>query len=352
MMTALVMIKPDDWHVHFRDDEHLFTTVPATARCFGRAIVMPNLNPPVTRIEEAETYFYRIKNVIPDTVNFTPLMTLYLTPLTDKALIIKASQTEMIKGVKLYPAGATTLSEFGVHDIVQQYPVFEEMEKQRLPLLIHGEVTDPEIDIFDRERIFIEQSLVPIRDRFPELPIVLEHITTKDAVDYITECTGPIGATITIHHLLYNRNHLLAGGIAPHLYCLPIIKRQIHQQALRQAATSGNAKFFLGTDSAPHSRDNKQSACGCAGIFSAHCAIELYAQVFEEENALDKLEAFASKNGADFYGLPYNEEQITLVKQDWQIPKQYPFGCDTVIPMAAGETIHWQLKNTSQGSAR
>jgi dihydroorotase len=342
-VQTVTLTCPDDWHVHFRDGQYLATTVPATARCFRRAIAMPNLKPAVTSVDKALAYYYRIKAAVPAGVQFEPLMTLYLTNETDAKTIHTAHQTGFIKACKLYPAGATTHSADGVTDIEKTFPALAAMEALRMPLLIHGEVTDPDVDIFDREKIFLDKVLRPIKQRFPQLPVVLEHITTSEAVDFVNNTPGPIGATITVHHLLYHRNALFDGGIRPHLYCLPILKRQQHQQALIQAATSGNPRFFLGTDSAPHTIKTKEAACGCAGIYSAHAALELYADIFAKAGALDKLEGFASFFGPDFYGLPRNQEKITLSLRPWQVPTHYEFGDDTVIPLGAGETLRWSI---------
>ena len=337
------LTQPDDWHVHLRDHALLSVTVPATARYFARAIIMPNTVPPIKNLMSAQTYYERIKQHIPAGKSFTPLMTLYLTAETTPELIQEAEESDIIYGVKLYPAHATTHSQWGVRDIKALDPVFAAMEKHQLPLLIHGEVTDPNIDVFDRERIFIEQELTPLLKKFPGLRVVLEHITTKDAVDFISAAPSNVGATITAHHLLFNRNTIFQGGIRPHYYCLPILKREIHRQALLQAATSGNPKFFLGTDSAPHTRKTKENACGCAGIFTAHAALEFYAQAFESMNALDKLEGFASFFGADFYGLPRNTGKIKLVKKSWIVPNEIPYVDDMLIPLGAGESLEWKV---------
>ncbi len=335
----ITLIKPDDWHLHLRDGDYLTTTVAHTASQFARAIIMPNLRPPVTTVAQALSYQQRIINAIPQGNRFIPLMTLYLTDNTNTNEI----QTEYITAVKLYPAGATTNSDAGVTHIKQTYSVLEAMQKVNMPLLLHGEVTTANIDIFDREKRFIEQQLIPLTQDFPELKIVFEHITTKEAVDFVLAGSDYIAATITPHHLVFNRNDLLVGGIRPHHYCLPILKRSSHQEALIQAAISGNKKFFLGTDSAPHRQSQKHSACGCAGIYSAPLALECYAQVFEQANALDKLEAFASIYGPEFYGLPCNQSKITLAKQDWQVAESYDFGEDKVVPLYAGQVINWRL---------
>lgn len=339
----LSITRPDDWHLHVRDGAILKDIVPFTARQFGRAIIMPNLTPPVTTTEQAQAYRQRIMNVIPAGIEFEPLMTLYLTNNTPADEIIRAKNSGDIKAVKLYPAGATTNSDAGVTDIKNCYKTLEAMQSCGLPLLVHGEVVDPAVDVFDREKIFIERVLLPTVHAFPELKIVFEHITTKDAADFVMESGNNIGATITPQHLLYNRNAIFKGGIRPHYYCLPVLKRETHRIALVKAATSGNNKFFLGTDSAPHAKNKKENACGCAGIFSAPLAIELYARAFDENNALDKLEAFASFHGADFYGLPRNTTKITLEKKPWTVPESYPFGEETIVPLHAGETETWQL---------
>ncbi|MFT5162381.1 MAG: dihydroorotase [Alteromonadaceae bacterium] len=339
---TLTITRPDDWHIHLRDGNLLPRTVNDVSRYFGRGIVMPNLVPPVTNVAIARTYQRRIMDNQPKS-SFTPLMTIYLTNNTTKADIIAAKDSGIIAAAKLYPAGATTNSASGVTDIKKLYPLFSIMQTIGLPLLLHGEVTDSDIDIFDREKVYIERTLTPLVKAFPGLKIVLEHITTADAATFVTESTANIGATITAHHLLFNRNHMLAGNIRPHFYCLPILKRNTHQQALINAATGNTNKFFLGSDSAPHTKENKETACGCAGSYTAHAAIELYAEAFEAAGGLDKLEAFASFNGADFYGLPRNTDTITLKKQSWDVPKEMSFGDTVVIPVRAGETIAWQV---------
>jgi dihydroorotase len=340
--TQITITQPDDWHLHLRDGEALISVAPFTARQFARAIIMPNLNPPVTTVVRAVEYLDHILAAV-DGTDFEPLMTLYLTDNTSPDEIIAARKSCFIKAVKLYPSGATTNSDAGVTDIRLCDAALEEMQKAGLPLLIHGEVTDPEIDVFDREKVFIDKTLQPLTQRFPELKIVFEHITTKEAADFVMQSGDNIAATITPQHLLFNRNAMFQGGLRPHNYCLPVLKRDIHQQALLKVIRSGNNKFFLGTDSAPHSQRAKESACGCAGIFSAHAAIEIYTSIFEQQNALDKLEAFASFNGPDFYGLPRNQHSITLVKQDWKVPDHYPLGENTLIPFLAGQTINWKL---------
>jgi dihydroorotase len=339
----LSITRPDDWHLHVRDGEALQDLLPHTARCFGRAIIMPNLTPPIISTEQALAYRQRILQALPENTRFTPLMTLYLTNNTAAEDIIRASESPYIHAVKLYPAGATTNSDAGVTDIKNCYAALEAMQAQGLPLLVHGEVVDPEVDIFDREKIFIDRVLSQLVKDFPELKIVFEHITTKDAVDFVLQSPKNIAATITPQHLLYNRNAIFKGGIRPHYYCLPVLKREQHRQALLSAATSGNAKFFLGTDSAPHAQNRKESACGCAGIFSAPLAIELYARAFDDNNALDKLEGFASFYGADFYGLARNSDTISLEKKTWTVPESYKFLDEKIIPLHAGEEENWQL---------
>lgn len=344
MTTKTITItKPDDWHLHLRDGEMLGTTVPHTARSFSRAIVMPNLKPPVTTVEQALAYRQRIINALPTDTNFSPLMTLYLTDNLAQEELVRLSEEPAVVAVKYYPAGATTNSDSGVSSIDRVMPSLEVMAKRGIPLLIHGEVTDGEIDIFDREQRFIDTVLAPLRAQLPELKVVLEHITTANAAEFVTEQSSNVAATITVHHLLYNRNHLLAGGVRPHFYCLPVLKRNSHQLALIEAATSGNPKFFLGTDSAPHPKGDKETACGCAGIYTAPGALELYAEVFDQADALDRLEGFASLNGPRFYGLPLNTEKISLVRDSWQMEESFQFGSNTVIPVRAGETLHWRL---------
>ena len=344
MTTKTITItKPDDWHLHLRDGEMLGTTVPHTARSFSRAIVMPNLKPPVTTVEQALAYRQRILNALPTDTNFSPLMTLYLTDNLAQEELVRLSEEPAVVAVKYYPAGATTNSDSGVSSIDRVMPSLEVMAKRGIPLLIHGEVTDGEIDIFDREQRFIDTVLAPLRAQLPELKVVLEHITTANAVEFVTEQSSNVAATITVHHLLYNRNHLLAGGVRPHFYCLPVLKRNSHQLALIEAATSGNPKFFLGTDSAPHPKGDKEAACGCAGIYTAPGALELYAEVFDQADALDRLEGFASLYGPRFYGLPVNTEKISLVRDSWQMEESFQFGSNTVIPVRAGETLHWRL---------
>lgn len=343
MTTRLTITRPDDWHIHLRDGAVLANTVPDVARYFGRAICMPNLVPPVKTTEEARGYYQRILAVRPAQSSFEPLMVLYLTDHTDAAEIAKAKASGIVQAVKLYPAGATTNSHAGVTNLENVYPVLEKMAEHGVPLLVHGEVTHADIDIFDREKVFIETILAPLHRRFSTLKIVLEHITTDDAVQFVQATNHNIAATITAHHLLFNRNHMLVGGIRPHYYCLPILKRQSHQASLLAAATSGNPKFFLGTDSAPHAIGAKEAACGCAGSYTAHAAIELYAEAFEQMNALDKLEGFASFFGADFYGLARNSDTITLEKEQWSVPENYSLGQSVVVPIRAGSSIAWRV---------
>lgn len=347
-MTTLTLQTPDDWHLHFRDGDMLLETVPATARVFQRAIVMPNLVPPVTTAEMAVAYRERILAARPAGSRFEPLVTLYLTDKTSKTDIQQAKAAGVV-AAKLYPAGATTNSSSGVAALDALYPVFEAMAEAGMLLLIHGEVTDHEIDIFDREKVFIDRYLQHIVARLPSLKVVFEHITTADAASFVAEASANVAATITPQHLLLNRNDMLVGGIRPHNYCLPVLKRRTHQEALRAAVASGSAKFFLGTDSAPHEKHRKESACGCAGCYSAHSAIELYAQVFDELGCLDKLEAFASHYGADFYGLPRNSGTITLVQQEWQVPAEImlPNG-HPIVPFFGGQTLKWKLQRGIQ----
>ncbi|KAA1190009.1 dihydroorotase [Pseudohalioglobus sediminis] len=343
-MKELTITRPDDWHVHLRDGDALIQTCADMARYFGRVIVMPNLTPPVVAVADAAAYRERILTAMSGLPRqFEPLMTLYLTDRTDAAEIQLAAASEFVHAVKLYPAGATTNSDAGVAELEGLYPVLAAMEEADLPLLIHGEVTDHEIDIFDREKVFIERHLDPIARRFPGLRIVLEHITTRDAVQFVREASNKVAATITAHHLMFNRNDMLVGGIRPHYYCLPILKRNVHQNELMEAAASGNPKFFLGTDSAPHARNRKETDCGCAGVYSGHAALEFYAEVFEQLDALDKLEGFAAQFGADFYRLPRNTDTVTLRKESWQVPESLPLGSDTLLPLAAGESMAWRV---------
>ncbi|SOD16367.1 dihydroorotase [Nitrosomonas ureae] len=344
-MTSITIIRPDDWHLHLRDGEQLSFVLPHTAKQFARAIIMPNLKPPIVTTDMALSYRARILAALPEPLHgaFDPLMTLYLTDNTVPSEIIRATESKAIQGVKLYPAGATTNSDAGVTNITKCYATLEAMEQNNLPLLVHGEVTDANVDVFDREKIFIDRMLAPLTRRFPNLRIIFEHITTNDAVMFVKEASKFISATITAHHLLLNRNAIFQGGIRPHHFCLPVLKREIHRQALLNAATSGNPKFFLGTDSAPHSQSNKENSCGCAGIYTAHAAIELYATAFEQAGALDKLEAFASFYGADFYQLPRNTSHITLKKEYWTVPEQFEFTNEKLIPLYAGENLTWKM---------
>jgi dihydroorotase len=341
-MTRLVLVRPDDWHLHLRDGERLQSVVAHTAACFARAIVMPNLVPPVETVEQALAYRARILAARGATA-FEPLMTLYLTARTTAAEVRRAAAEPHVHAVKLYPAGATTNSEAGVRRLEPLYPVLEAMAEAGLPLLIHGETTDPDTDVFDREARFVEGSLAPLVERFPGLRVVLEHITTREAADYVTGAREGVAATITAHHLLYNRNAIFRGGIRPDLYCLPILKRESHRQALVAAATSGNPRFFLGTDSAPHPRGAKHAGCGCAGIYTAHAALPFYAEAFEAAGALARLEAFASFFGPDFYGLPRNTETIELVREPRQVPADYHFGAERLTPLRAGEAVSWRV---------
>jgi dihydroorotase len=342
-IDTLTLRRPDDWHVHLRDGEMLAMVLPHTARQFGRAIVMPNLVPPVTSIAAARAYRERIFAALPADSHFAPLMTCYLTDTTDPDEVARGYEEDVYAAVKLYPARATTNSAFGVTDYDRISPVLERMAGLGMPLLIHGEVSDPEVDVFDREAVFIERVLDPLRRRFPELRMVLEHITTEEAVNYVAAAGPHLAATITAHHLVINRNAIFVGGIRPHLYCLPIAKREKHRRALRRAATSGNRRFFLGTDSAPHAIPTKETACGCAGIFTAPCAFEIYAEIFEEEAALDRLEAFASLNGPAFYGMPPNDTRVTLRREPFSVPERIGEGENAVIPFRAGETLRWRL---------
>ena len=341
--TTLTLIRPDDWHLHVRDGAAMHAVVPHTAAQFARAIIMPNLKPPVTTTEQALAYKARILEAVPAGVQFEPLMTLYLTDNLAPEEIARAKAAGIV-ACKLYPAGATTNSDFGVTDLRKIYPVLEAMQREGLLLLVHGEVTSSDIDLFDREAAFIDQQLIPLRRDFPELKIVFEHITTKEAAQYVREADRFVGATITPQHLLFNRNAIFTGGIRPHYYCLPVLKREEHRQALVQVATSGSSKFFLGTDSAPHAAHLKEHASGCAGCYSAHAALELYATAFEAAGALDKLEGFASFHGPDFYGLPRNTSTVTLVKQTWTPPESFAFGEGAELkPLAAGEALGWKL---------
>ncbi len=340
---SLTIIRPDDWHLHLRDGAMMADILPHTARQFGRAIVMPNLKPPVTTTAMAGAYRDRIVAALPADLVFEPLMVLYLTDNTQPDEIRRAVDSGFVHGVKLYPAGATTNSDAGVTDLLRCMPSLEMMQQLGLPLLVHGEVTDSDIDIFDREAVFIDRVLQPLRRQLPQLKIVFEHITTREAAQYVRDAEGPMAATITAHHLLYNRNAIFKGGIRPHYYCLPILKREVHRQALVQAATSGGPRFFLGTDSAPHPKGLKEHACGCAGCYTALHAMELYAQAFEEADALDKLEAFASFHGPDFYGLPRNTGYVRLQRAPWAIPDQLKLADTTLVPLDAGQTLQWKL---------
>ena len=344
-MTAnsITIIRPDDWHLHLRDGEHLRAVLPDTAKRFARAIVMPNLKPPVTTTKLAIDYRRRILAALPADARFEPLMTLYLTDNTRPDEIAAARASGMVHAVKYYPAGATTNSDSGVTDIAKCRGVLEAMEKQGMPLLVHGEVTDSDVDLFDRERVFIERVLAPLVQRFAGLKIVMEHITTREAAEFVAAAPPRVGATITAHHLLLNRNALFAGGIRPHHYCLPVVKREIHRQALVRAAVSGSPKYFLGTDSAPHARHTKETDCGCAGIYTAHAGIELYAEAFAAAGELGRLENFASVNGPKFYGLPVNGDRITLVNDAMPVAADVPFGADRLVPFRAGERVSWKL---------
>ena len=345
--TQLTIARPDDWHLHLRDGAALQAVVGDTARQFARAIIMPNLRPPVTTTEQALAYRQRIDDALRrqgDAVDFTPLMTLYLTDNTPAEEIVRAHASGQVYAVKLYPAGATTNSDAGVTDLLGKCgKALQALERCGMPLLVHGEVTDPDIDVFDREAVFIERVMQPLRRAYPGLKVVFEHITTKDGAEYVRDAEGPIGATITPQHLLYNRNAIFTGGVRPHWYCLPILKREVHRQALVEAATSGSPRFFLGTDSAPHARGLKEHACGCAGCYTALHAMELYATAFERAGRLDRLEGFASFHGPDFYGLPRNAGTLTLRREDYVIPDEVPFGETSLVPLAAGESLEWRV---------
>ncbi len=342
-LQELRITRPDDWHLHLRDGDALKTVLPHTAAQFARAIVMPNLKPPVTTTAQAAAYRQRILAALPDDMQFEPLMTLYLTDNTAPDEIRRAKDSGFVHAVKLYPAGATTNSDAGVSDLRKCYKSLEVMQEVGMPFLVHGEVTNPEIDLFDREAVFIDTVMRPLRADMPELRVVFEHITTSEAAAYVAEASGPIAATITAHHLLYNRNELFKGGIRPHYYCLPVLKREIHRQALVKAATSGNPRFFLGTDSAPHAKGTKENACGCAGCYTALHAMELYAQAFDQVGALDQLEAFASFNGPDFYRLPRNKSKLVLKREAWIMPNQLSYLDTGLVPLNAGETINWTV---------
>jgi dihydroorotase len=343
MSDVVTITRPDDWHLHLRDGATMASVLPHTVHQFARAIVMPNLKPPVTTVALASAYRDRILAALPAGSDFEPLMVLYLTDNTSPEEIRKAKDSGFVHAVKLYPAGATTNSDAGVTDLRNCYKTLEVLQETGMPFLVHGEVTDPAIDIFDREAVFIDRVMTPLRRDMPELKVVFEHITTKDAADYVMSSDGPTAATITAHHLLYNRNEIFKGGIRPHYYCLPVLKRETHRQALVAAAISGSDKFFLGTDSAPHAKGLKEHACGCAGCYTALHALELYAQAFDQAGALDKLEAFASFNGPDFYNLPRNQGSVTLRRENWTIPAELPMGDTSVVPLNGGETIAWKM---------
>ncbi len=345
---TLTLTRPDDWHIHLRDGEAMQAIVGHTAKQFARAVIMPNLKPPVTTVALAQAYRGRIEQALSacgiPTGSFTPLMTLYLTDNTEPDEIARAREAENVVALKLYPAGATTNSDAGVTDLLGKCSkVLEMMQRVGMPLLMHGEVTDPETDVFDREALFIDRVMIPLRKSFPELKVVFEHLTTKDGVDYVKDASGPIAATITAQHLLYNRNEIFKGGIRPHFYCLPILKREVHRQALVAAATSDSPRFFLGSDSAPHAKGLKENACGCAGCYTAVHALELYATAFDRVNKIDRLEAFASFRGPDFYGLPRNKDVITLAREPYTVPLEVPYGNETLVPLAAGETLPWKM---------
>ena len=346
--NTITLTRPDDWHIHLRDGEAMQAIVGHTAKQFARAVIMPNLKPPVTTVALAQAYRSRIEQALSacgvSKADFTPLMTLYLTDKTDPDEIARAHETDSIVAVKLYPAGATTNSDAGVTDLLGKCSkVLEMMQRVGMPLLMHGEVTDPEVDVFDREALFIDRVMIPLRKSFPELKVVFEHLTTKDGADYVRDASGPIAATITAQHLLYNRNEIFKGGIRPHFYCLPILKREVHRQALVDAATSDSPRFFLGSDSAPHAKGLKENACGCAGCYTAVHALELYATAFEKANKIDRLEAFASFRGPDFYGLPRNKGVVTLTREPYVVPLELPYGGETLVPLAAGETLPWKM---------
>ncbi|MEM7155917.1 MAG: dihydroorotase [Myxococcota bacterium] len=347
-MDELTIPRPDDWHLHLRDGEALRAVADHTARVFGRAIVMPNLKPPVETVAQAEAYRGRIFEALSPGSDFQPLMTLYLTPRTTPEEIARAAASEHVHGVKMYPAGATTNSDSGVADLSAVYRVFEAMQEHDLPLLIHGESIDPKVDVFDREAVFIEQALAPLVDRFTGLRVVFEHITTADAVNFVREAPARVAATVTPQHILLDRNALFAGGIRPHHWCLPVLKRETHRVALLEAVTSGNPKFFLGTDSAPHAVGDKESACGCAGIYSAPLAMPLYAEAFDSVGALEHLEAFCSRNGPAFYRLPVSEQTLTLRREPWTVPASFPFGSQEVIPLRAGDQVGWRVVDAVQ----
>jgi dihydroorotase len=340
---SITITRPDDWHLHLRDGAAMASVLPHTARQFGRAIVMPNLKPPITTTAQALAYRNRILAALSSELHFQPLMVLYLTDNTPPDEIRRAKESGFVHAVKLYPAGATTNSDAGVTDLAKCYKALGAMQELGMPFLVHGEVTDPQVDIFDREAVFIDRVMEPLRRDMPDLKVVFEHITTKEAAQYVAEATSATAATITAHHLLYNRNEIFKGGIRPHYYCLPVLKREEHRQALVRAATSGSAKFFLGTDSAPHPKGLKEHTCGCAGCYTALHAMELYAEAFDQAKALDKLEAFASFNGPSFYSLPQNPDTVTLKRETWTLPVELPFGETTIVPLNGGENIHWKL---------
>lgn len=342
-MDTITLSTPDDWHLHLRDGAHLAAVAGHTARQFGRALIMPNLKPPVTSVEQALAYRRRILGALPADTPFQPLMSLYLTDGTPLDEVRRAAETPEVLGFKLYPAGATTHSEAGVSGLEAVYPLLEAMEKHDVVLQVHGESTASEVDVFDREKAFIDQQLLPMTRRFPALRVVLEHVTTQDGVEFVRSGGNQLAGTLTAHHLLYNRNAMLVGGIRPHYYCLPVLKRESHRQALLQAATSGDPRFFLGTDSAPHAQDAKETACGCAGCYTAYAALELYAEAFESAGRLDRLEAFASQHGADFYRLPRNSGNVTLRKKPWTVPDSYPYGDGRLVPLRAGGELAWRL---------
>ena len=342
-MTRITITRPDDWHLHLRDGNHMRAILPDIAARFARAIVMPNLKPPVTTTQMALAYRERIVSALPDSAQFEPLMTLYLTDNTTAEEILRAKESGVVHAVKYYPAGATTNSESGVTELGKCEGALKAMSECGMPLLVHGEVTFPNVDIFDRERIFIDRVMIPVLKKYPQLRVVFEHITTQEAVRFVLASPPRVAATITAHHLLLNRNAMFSGGIRPHHFCMPVLKREEDRQALIHAATSGNPKFFLGTDSAPHARDTKEAACGCAGVYTAHAGIELYAEIFGAYNALDKLENFASVYGPAFYGLPRNTQKITLIKEIWDVPKELPYHKDTLVPFRSGGTVAWRM---------
>lgn len=341
-IDTITLIKPDDWHLHLRDGAAMASVLPHAAHQFARAILMPNLRPPITTVEQAVAYRQRIMQALPQGMSFEPLMTLYLTDNTKPDEIARAKESGIVHGVKLYPAGATTNSDAGVSDLAHCYRALEKMQEVGMPLLMHGEVTDPEIDIFDREAVFIDRVLIPLRKSMPALKIVFEHVTTKEAAEYVAQAEGSIGATITAHHLLFNRNVIFQGGIRPHYYCLPVLKREINRKALLEAATGVSERFFIGSDSAPHPKHLKEHPCGCAGCYTALHALELYAQAFDQVGKIKRLENFVSRNGACFYGLPINTETVTLKRESWRIPDELPFGEESVVPLMAGESLAWK----------